>query len=138
MSRAITHHAGSPPPPAQGQAYRPVSAADLDRDLDRARRLADWLDSKFSIGGFRFGLDALVGLIPGVGDVATTLVGIYPLWVAKRHGFGKGVRARMAVNLFIDWLIGLVPLVGDVADFGFRAHAKNLKLLEKAAARHQA
>src|SRR6184192_1110796 len=108
---------------------------DLDADLKRARRLAELLDSRFSVGGVRFGLDAIVGLVPGVGDAVTTLAGLYPIWVAQRHGVGKWVRARMLANLVVDFLVGSVPVVGDLFDAGFKANLKNVELLEKALAK---
>jgi len=112
---------------------RPV-ASTLHDDLARARWLANLLDARFSVAGIRFGLDALVGLIPGIGDTLTTIAGAYPLWVARRHGLGTAVQVRMAANLGADWLIGLLPIIGDVADIGFKAHLRNLRLLEKACA----
>jgi Domain of unknown function (DUF4112) len=109
--------------------------ADLQADLARARRLAHLLDNQFSIGGYRFGLDALVGLIPGVGDLAGALAGVYPLVVARRHGLGKVVQSRMALNLLIEFGIGSIPVVGDAFDFGFKANVRNVQLLEQAAAK---
>ena len=107
--------------------------AELRADLERAKSLANWMDSRFSLLGIRFGLDALVGLIPVVGDSLTAAVSLYPIWVAKRHGLGRTVQTRMAMNVLIDWLPGLVPVVGDVIDVAYKATLKNLKLLEKAA-----
>ena len=111
------------------------AAPDLETDLERARLLANWLDAKFSFLGIRFGLDAIVGLVPVVGDTLTALASTYPIWVAERHGLGKTVQARMAMNIFIDWLPGLVPIVGDAIDVAYKANLKNLKLLEAAAAK---
>ena len=107
---------------------------DLETDLHRARTLANWLDAKFNLLGFRFGLQGIVGLIPVVGDTLTTAAGVYPIYVAYRHRLGKGVQAAMAANLVIEWAIGLTPLVGDVADVWYKANLRNLKLLENAAA----
>lgn len=111
---------------------RASSVPNLEEDLQRARRLADWLDAKFSIGGIRFGMDALIGLVPVVGDLATSLVGLFPLFIAQRHGLGKIVRTRMLLNLLLDWLIGLIPFLGDAFDIGFKSHLRNMKLLENA------
>lgn len=105
---------------------------DLETDLERARLLANWLDAKFSFMGVRFGLDAIVGLIPIVGDTLTALASTYPIWVAERHGLGKTVKWRMAMNVLIDWLPGMIPVVGDVIDVAYKANLKNLKLLEAA------
>ena len=108
---------------------------DLGADLARARRLAYLMDAQFSVAGVQFGLDALVGLIPGVGDTITALIALYPIWIAKRHDLGKNVQVRMGVNVLIDWLPGLIPVIGDLIDVGYKANLKNLKLLEKAAER---
>jgi hypothetical protein len=111
------------------------TAPDLDVDLGRARFLATLLDSKFEVAGIRFGLDAIVGLIPVVGDTITTLAATYPIYVANRHGLGKVVQTRMAMNVLADWAVGLVPVVGDVIDVAFKANLKNLTLLEAAVAK---
>lgn len=109
------------------------SAPDLQTDLARARWLADLLDTKFKVAGVRFGLEGLLGLVPVVGDTLGTVAGLYPLWVAARHRLGKGVQARMAANLLVEWGAGMVPWVGDAFDVAFKANIRNVKLLEKAA-----
>lgn len=112
-----------------------VPREELLADLARARTLATWLDSQFEVAGVKFGFDAIIGLIPGVGDTITSLIGLYPIWVAKRHGLGKGIQARMAFNVLVDWLPGLVPVVGDLIDVLYKSNLKNLKLLERAVER---
>jgi hypothetical protein len=111
---------------------------DLKVDLERARKLATLLDSQFSFVGVKFGLDAIVGLVPVVGDTLTALAGLYPIWVARRHNLGKTVQVRMALNVVADWAAGSIPFVGDVVDVAFRSNLKNLKLLECAAERRGA
>lgn len=108
------------------------AAPDLEADLAKARWLANLWDAQFSLGGVQFGLDAVVGLIPGVGDLVGFLAGLYPLYLAQRHHLGKVVQARMFANLVADFAIGSVPVIGDVIDVGFKAHLKNIKLLERA------
>ena len=108
-------------------------APDLEVDLARARFVADLLDTKFSVGGIRFGLEGLLGLVPVVGDTIGAVAGMYPLWVANRHKLGKGVQARIAANLLVEWGAGMVPWVGDLFDVAFKANVRNVKLLEKAA-----
>lgn len=108
---------------------------DLEADLRRAKWLADWLDTKFELGGVRFGLDGIVGLIPVVGDTLGALAGVYPIWVARRHRLGKAVQARMALNLLTEWAVGAVPFVGDAFDVAFKANVRNVRLLERAAAK---
>lgn len=105
---------------------------DLEQDLARARRLAKLLDSEFSFAGIQFGLDAIVGLIPVVGDIASAVAGLYPIYVAQRHKLGKVLELRMAANLVLDVAAGAVPLAGDVIDVAFKANLKNLRLLEQA------
>jgi hypothetical protein len=108
---------------------------DLESDLRRARQIADLLDTKFELAGMRFGLEAVLGLVPVVGDTLGAVAGLYPLWVANRHKLGKGVQARMAANLAIEWGGGLIPYVGDFFDVAFKANIRNFKLLESAATR---
>lgn len=121
-------------PDGSGAAAGAVpTLSELEADLARARMLANWLDAKFSVAGIRFGLDSIIGLIPGVGDTVTSLIGLYPLWVARRHNLGRTVQGRMFFNTLVDWAGGLIPLAGDVLDVAYKANLKNLKLLEKAA-----
>ena len=96
------------------------------------RRLARLMDAEFEVGGIKFGLDAIIGLIPVVGDVVSLGLAMYPLYVAKRHKVGWLTRARMLGNTALDFGVGLIPFAGDIADVAFKANLKNLKLLEKA------
>src|SRR5690606_3478461 len=77
------------------------------------------------------GLDALLGLVPVVGDVASAAIGLYLVRQARTLGASRRLQARMIANLVLDAAIGAVPLAGDVADLYFRAHRRNLKLLQK-------
>src|SRR3954447_21059624 len=106
------------------QAFRRPEP-DVETQLARVRRLAQLLDSEFSIGGFKFGLDAIVGLVPVVGDSVALLVSLYPIFVAQQLGIPFFTRARMLFNVLLDWLIGLVPVIGDLFDAGFKANLKN-------------
>ena len=108
------------------------SAPDAQRDLQNVERLAQLLDTEFEFAGIRFGLDAIIGLIPVLGDSIAALIGLYPLYVAKQHKLGFLVRARMLLNLIIDWLIGVVPIVGDILDVAFKANIRNAKILRNA------
>ena len=112
-----------------------AATPDLEADLARARQLAHLMDAQFSFMGIPFGLDAIIGLVPVVGDAVTALVSLYPIWVARRHDLGKVVKGRMVLNVLVDGLAGLVPFVGDAVDVGFKANLKNLKLLERAVER---
>lgn len=93
--------------------------------------LAHALDGLFRIPGtdWRFGLDALVGMIPGVGDAATSVAAFSILVAAVRYRVPKVVILRMALNLAIDYVVGSIPIVGDAFDFVWKANTKNLHLL---------
>jgi len=121
---------------AAGVGQPVLSPAEaLRRDLELARQFAKLLDSQFEVGGFKFGLDSIVGLVPVAGDLASFAMGLYPVYLARRHGLGKLLVARMMGNLGADFVVGSVPLIGDAADVFFKAHLRNLRLLEAAAQR---
>lgn len=113
---------------------RVAPALDLEADLKRARQIATLMDAQFEVAGFKFGLDPIIGLAPVIGDVVTAAIALYPLHVARKHGLGKTVITRMAMNAAVDWLAGTVPVLGDIVDAGFKANLANVELLEKAAA----
>jgi len=101
------------------------------RGLEHLTVLSYLLDRAFRIPGtqWRFGIDALIGLIPGLGDIVGSLVGAYSLWIARQLGAPVAVQARMLLNLAVDGIVGLVPILGDVFDFAFKAHSRNQALL---------
>ena len=101
--------------------------------LDALRRWAVLLDSAFRVPGtsIRFGLDAIVGLIPGIGDISTPVFAALLLLQAVRMRLPLVVQARMVLNAAIDMLIGLVPILGDLVDIGWKANLRNLALLER-------
>ncbi len=106
------------------------------RDSDDARRvqiLARALDSAIRIPGTRitFGLDSIVGLVPGAGDLASALLSGYIVLASARMGVPPSVVARMILNLGVDTLVGSVPLLGDLFDVGFRANLRNAALLDR-------
>ena len=110
----------------------PLRGAYTDKDaLARLDMLATLLDSAFVIPGtnFRFGLDGVIGLVPGIGDAISTAMSAYIVYEAKQLGVPKHVLARMIGNVAIDGLFGAVPLAGDVFDVMFRANRRNIKLL---------
>lgn len=104
-----------------------------NRDLEKLQAFADWMDSRFVIPGtqIRFGLDSLLGLLPGLGDTITVLSTAYLISKAHEHGAPFHIKARMAWNGFIDWMVGLVPLVGDIFDVGIKSNQKNVELLRR-------
>ncbi|MGH6945676.1 MAG: DUF4112 domain-containing protein [Geminicoccaceae bacterium] len=101
--------------------------------LERLDRLAYWLDDRFRVPGtnFRVGLDGVVGLIPGVGDLATNAITAYMVYEAWRLGAPASILGRMLANLGIDTIVGLVPILGDVLDIGFKANRRNARLLRR-------
>jgi hypothetical protein len=105
---------------------------DDQRHLDPAiALLSRWLDSLFRIPGteWRVGLDAIIGLVPGIGDTVTTLVSFYILSAAARYGVPRVTMLRMALNVAIDYAVGAIPLVGDAFDVAWKANLKNMELL---------
>ena len=105
---------------------------DRDAEIRRLEMLANLLDAQFGIPGTRlsFGLDSLLGLIPGVGDAITAVPAAYIIHRAERLGVPGPVLARMVVNLLADALIGSIPLVGDVFDLAFKANRRNVALMK--------
>lgn len=107
-------------------------SANVETGLERLSWLMDDL-FRVPVLGWRFGLDALVGLIPGFGDTATSLVSFYILAAAVRYRVPKITLARMGLNIGIDYLIGSLPLVGDFADAWWKSNHMNIDLLKKRA-----
>ena len=97
----------------------------------RLGRLAWLLDSSIPIPGTRFtiGIDALIGLVPGIGDLIGVALSSYILREAAQLGVGRGVLLRMALNIAIEGVAGLVPFAGDVFDAAFKANQRNVRLL---------
>ena len=99
--------------------------------IARLDALATLLDTAFVVPGteIRFGLDALIGLVPGIGDAITTAMALYIVNEARALGAPRLVVARMLANVAFDGVIGVVPLVGDAFDVAFRANRRNMALL---------
>ena len=109
----------------------PVSAERIATSSARSRKIAYWLDNAFRVPGtqIRFGLDPLMGLVPGLGDVAGGLLSAYIVIEAARAGASVPVLLRMLANLGLDMLFAAVPLLGDLFDAGFKANTRNMALL---------
>jgi hypothetical protein len=110
--------------------FEPDAPPKSTQDLER---LAHWFDSLFEIPGIRlrFGIDALLGLLPGVGDTASALASVYILQAASKHGVPRVTLARMTLNIGIDLLVGAIPIVGDLFDVYWKANRKNVELLRR-------
>lgn len=118
--------------PAPLRSAPAVGLVDRER-LERLRRLGYLLDNSIPIPGtgFRIGLETIVGLVPGVGDLVG---GGFSAWIilqAARLGAPPSLLARMGWNLLVDVVVGAVPLLGDLFDAGFKANMRNLALLER-------
>jgi hypothetical protein len=102
------------------------------RQLAFARALARLLDEAFAIPGtsLTIGLDPLVGLVPGIGDLLGAVASTLILGIAARLGAPASLLARMALNVAIDTLVGAVPIAGDLFDAGWKSNVRNVRLLE--------
>ncbi len=96
------------------------------------------LERSFTIPGVNMpvGLDALIGLVPVLGEIVTTAMGAYIIWEARNLGLSKWKLARMGANVLFDTAIGAIPLIGDAADVVFRSNTKNLKIILKHIDKH--
>ena len=103
------------------------------KQLLRAQKIANITDSavRIPIIGVRFGLDFLIGLIPGLGDIVMFGVSAYMLLLARQMGLPKALRTIMLRNSLVDFVLGLIPLVGDIADIFYRSNKTNVRIMEK-------
>jgi hypothetical protein len=116
-----------------------TSTFDFTRPRSRAERigrldaLATLLDTAFLLPGtnIRFGVDALIGLSPGIGDAVTTLMSLYIVREARELGVPRHVIARMLMNVALDGVVGAVPFLGDAFDVMWRANRRNMALLQR-------
>lgn len=103
----------------------------VDRDYPELAELAQLLDSKWGILGFRFGIDAIAGLLPVVGDAATGLISAYIVYKAHRLGAPRELLGKMAANVVVDVAVGAIPVAGTVFDVFFKANNRNIRLLRE-------
>jgi hypothetical protein len=118
--------------PPRSQSRGTHNAYTRRMALERLDWMANLMDSAIVLpGGITVGLDALIGLVPGVGDTATTLISLWMVNEAHELGAPKHLIARMIGNVAVDGLVGAVPLLGDAFDVMFRANKRNMKLLRE-------
>lgn len=107
-------------------------AVEIEESLETlSRYLDDWI--KIPVVGWRFGLDALIGLVPNVGDMATSVLSFYILVAGVRYGVPKITLLRMAFNIGLDYIVGAIPFVGDAFDLFWKSNKKNMELLRERA-----
>ena len=116
----------------QGVPAKRKTEIEIERQLEQLSR---WTDNIFRIPvlGWRFGLDPLLGLIPGLGDSATALISVYILAAAVRYRVPKITLLRMGLNIGLDYVLGSIPFVGDLFDAWWKANQKNIELLRRRA-----
>ena len=110
------------------------SDANAHRAAETMRRLsyfASWLDDRFAIPGtkVRFGMDTVIGLVPGVGDLVGAALSSYIVFEGRRLGIPKRLTTKMVGNIAVDAAIGAIPIIGDLADIHWKANRKNVHLL---------
>ncbi|MFV0297302.1 MAG: DUF4112 domain-containing protein [Hyphomicrobiaceae bacterium] len=101
--------------------------------LARVTALAKVMDSAFALPGtnMRIGVDALLGLVPVVGDVISQVISSYIIWEARKLGLSRLAMGRMIANSLVDAVIGAIPFVGDAFDVAFRSNLRNLRILQR-------
>ena len=101
--------------------------------LNRIRKLSRLMDTAIRIPGtgFRIGLDPIIGLVPGAGDIVSTAFSAYIIFLATRFGLPREVMYRMIFNIGLEAVVGAVPLVGDLFDEYYKSNVRNLALLEQ-------
>jgi hypothetical protein len=105
----------------------------VQRRLHRVQRVAQLLDDRFAVPGtrIRFGLDSVLGVLPGLGDVATAAASLWLIGEAYRLKVPRKVLLRMLINVGVDSTLGAVPLAGDLFDVYFKSNRRNAKLLQQ-------
>lgn len=109
--------------------------ASIRRRVEAMERM---LEGMFVIPGInrRVGLDSIIGLIPGIGDLVTAAMGAWIIWEARNLGMSKLQLTRMAANVGVDSLVGAVPVLGDLFDFAFRSNTRNLRIIRRHLDKH--
>lgn len=121
------------PPIAPPITTSPSTAAEPPQLAPELQLLADWMDGVFRVPGvgWRFGLDAILGFVPGIGDTATSVASLYILTAAHRYGVTRTTLLRMALNVVLDAVVGMIPLVGDAFDVYWKSNQRNVEILKR-------
>jgi Domain of unknown function (DUF4112) len=111
----------------------PILGTHQPAEVEHLRTLSRLLDSAFVVPGtnYRFGLDALIGLVPGLGDLVSAMFSGYLVLQASRLGAPRSVVSRMLANIALDTAVGWVPLLGDIFDVAWKSNNRNMALLEQ-------
>lgn len=110
-----------------------LAERDLDAELEKLERYAVQMDALVRIPGTRltFGVDAVLGLVPVLGDTLSLFPSLYILAKGHRLGASSQAQGRMLFNICVDYVIGMVPVIGDLFDFGWRANIRNARILRE-------
>lgn len=132
ISSPSANPSGATTASAPGESSAAPVPEHVAESAQRLDRLAWWLDDSIRLpGGYRIGLDGVVGLIPGIGDIAGLAASAFVVFEARRLGISKRVLAKMTGNVLLETLVGTVPLVGDLFDFAFKANRRNVNLIRE-------
>jgi hypothetical protein len=114
------------------------SHPETEAAVARVEAVARIMDSMFEIPGtkVRVGLDAIIGIVPIIGDLISQVISSYIIWEARQLGVSRFTLARMMANSAVDFVVGIIPFAGDAFDIYFRANLKNLALLKAHLAKH--
>ena len=120
---------------ARSDVFEAIKSAGPSREdaIARVTMVAKLMDSAFVIPGLnrRVGLDAVIGLVPGIGDAISTLLASYIIWEARQLGLPRWKIARMIGNVAVDTTIGAIPLAGDLFDVFFKSNERNLRIIHE-------
>jgi hypothetical protein len=117
--------------PVRAPSHAPL-VRTREPSVERLRTLARLLDSAIPVPGtkYRFGIDAIIGLVPGIGDAISAIFSMFIVFQAARLGVSRATLMRMLGNVALDTVVGEVPLLGDLFDAGWKSNNRNIALLE--------
>lgn len=103
----------------------------MPNHLKAAEQFTHLLEGQFSILGFRFGIDPIIALVPGLGDLFVYILSFYLVWIAAQYKLPTSKILLMIGNITLYFLVGLIPVLGDLTDFVYKPNTKNLAILKK-------